>query len=233
MRSWASTRSSSASATRPPPTPPHPTPPRAAEQRRRGGSDRSPGLASDVSPTNVLGKADEIKQLLADHGLSCCAFAASCEASELDEVRLLAEGAAAVGCPLVRLGCRRYPADGSLDYNEMFDEAVAHYAAALEVTRSFGVKIIVEMHGGTLHPSASLAHRIVSNFSSDNIGVIYDPQNMVMDGFETTPLAIQLLGDYLAHVHIGAHEPIRGELNADGVRQWTFRRTSMCKSPQA
>ena len=56
--------------------------------------------------------------------------------------------------------------------NEMFDEAVAHYAAALEVTRSFGVKIIVEMHGGTLHPSASLAHRIVSNFSSDDIGVI-------------------------------------------------------------
>jgi hypothetical protein len=32
------------------------------------------------------------------------------------------------------------------------------------------------MHGGTIHPSASLAYRIVSNFAPEDIGVIYDPQ---------------------------------------------------------
>ena len=39
---------------------------------------------------------------------------------------------------------------------------------------------------------------------------------MVRDGFETIPLALQLLGDYVAHVHIGAHEPMRGELDENG-----------------
>lgn len=104
---------------------------------------------------------------------------------------------------------------------------MAQYAEAIEITRAHGVKVLVEMHGGTIHPSASLAHRLVSNFDSAHIGVIYDPQNMVRDGFETIPLAIDLLGDYLAHVHIGAHEPLRGELDESGQRQWVWRRTAM------
>ena len=54
-----------------------------------------------------------------------------------------------------------------------------------------------------------------------------DPQNMVRDGFETIPLALQLLGPYVAHCHIGAHEPTRGELDENGQRQWVWRRTGM------
>ena len=76
----------------------------------------------------------------------------------------------ASGCPAIRLGCRRYPADGSEDYWATFDGAVKQYAAALETTRALGLKVFVEMHGGTIHPSASLAHRIVSNFAPADIG---------------------------------------------------------------
>lgn len=50
---------------------------------------------------------------------------------------------------------------------------------------------------------------------------------MVRDGFETIPLALQLLGPYVAHVHIGAHEPYRGEADENGQRQWVWRRTGM------
>ena len=50
---------------------------------------------------------------------------------------------------------------------------------------------------------------------------------MVRDGFETIPLALQLLGPYVAHCHIGAHEPTRGELDENGQRQWVWRRTGM------
>lgn len=175
--------------------------------------------ADDITPDNVLSRADEIRSVVEEHGLVLSNFASnqSLDADgALDVVQKLAEGAAACGCPAIRLGCRGYPADGSEDYWDIFHGAVAQYAAAIEITRSYGLKIFLEMHGGTIHPSASLAHRIVSNFEPQDIGVIYDPQNMVRDGFETISLALQLLGDYVAHVHIGAHEPIRGELDENG-----------------
>jgi len=156
--------------------------------------------ANDITPDNISERAEEIKACVAEHGLLLSNFASnqSLDApGAMDVVRKLAEGAVACGCPAIRLGCRGYPADGSEDYWEIFEGAVKQYTEAIAITKAHGLKVFLEMHGGTIHPSASLAYRIVSNFSPEDIGVIYDPQNMVRDGFETIPLALQLLGPYV------------------------------------
>ena len=188
----------------------------------RAGEDPSPWgrHLTDVSPDNVLARADEIKSALAEHGLAIAGFASACDAADLEHARKLAEDAQAVGAPALRLGCRGY--NGTMNYHEIYAEAVDNYGKALEITRQYGVKVLVEMHGGTIHPSASLAHRIVSNFDAKDIGVIYDPQNMVKDGFETIQLAIELLGDHLAHCHVGAHKPAPGEADEKGTTQWAW-----------
>ncbi|MFC1718190.1 sugar phosphate isomerase/epimerase family protein [Candidatus Poribacteria bacterium] len=175
---------------------------------------------TDVSPDNILERADEIKSAVVEHELQFAGFASACSASDLEHVKLLCEGAQAVGCPAIRLSCPGY--NGTANYHELYEKAVANYKEALAVTRSYGVKILVEMHGGTIHPSASLAHRIVSNFDPADIGVIYDPQNMVIDGFETIQLALELLGDYLAHIHAGAHRPLPNEPNEKGIVTWSW-----------
>jgi len=175
---------------------------------------------TDLSPDNILERADEVKSMVKEYGLEIAAFASACDASDLDHARLLAEGAKAVGCPAIRLGCRGY--NGTVNYNELYDEAVRNYEKALEVTRDYGIKVLVETHGGTIHVSASLAHRILSNFDAKDIGVIYDPQNMVSDGYETTQLAIELLGDYLAHIHAGGHKPAPNPPNEKGVVTWSW-----------
>ncbi len=175
---------------------------------------------TDLSPDNILERADEVKSMAKEHGLKIAAFASACDSSDLDHARLLAESAKAVGCPAIRLGCRGY--NGSVNYNELYDEAVRNYEKALEVTREYGIKVLVETHGGTIHVSASLAHRILSNFDAKDIGVIYDPQNMVSDGYETTQLAIELLGDYLAHIHAGGHKPAPNPPNEKGVVTWSW-----------
>lgn len=175
---------------------------------------------TDVSPDNILERADEVKGALADHGLELAGFASACDASDLEHAKLLAEGAQAIGSPCIRLGCRGY--NKTVNYHELYAEAVENYGNALEVTRPYGVKVLVEMHGGTIHPSASLAHRIVSNFDAKDIGVIYDPQNMVVDGFETIQLATELLGDYLAHSHVGAHKPVPGDADETGTTTWSW-----------
>jgi sugar phosphate isomerase/epimerase len=168
---------------------------------------------TDLLPDNILERADEVKSVVKEHGLRIAGFASACNASDLDHAKLLAEGAQAAGSPAIRLGCRGY--NGTVNYYEIYDEAVENYGKALEITRPYGVKVLVEMHGGTIH-------RIVSNFDAKDIGVIYDPQNMVKDGFETIQLAMELLGDYLAHLHVGGHRPSPGEPDENGVVKWSW-----------
>ena len=55
------------------------------------------------------------------------------------------------------------------------DQSLPCRRQALEITKAHGLKVFLEMHGGTIHPSASLAYRIVSNFEPQDIGVICEP----------------------------------------------------------
>lgn len=175
---------------------------------------------TDLSPDNILARSEEVKSVVSEYGLRMSGFASACSSSDLEHIKLLAEGAQAVGCPAIRLSCRGY--NGTINYHEIYAEAVKNYGKALEITRPYGVKVLVEMHGGTIHPSASLAYRIVSNFDAKDIGVIYDPQNMVRDGFETIQLALELLGDHLAHIHVGGHKPVPKEPDEKGTVTWSW-----------
>jgi sugar phosphate isomerase/epimerase len=179
---------------------------------------------SDLTPENFAAKAPEIRQVLADHGLALAGIASAVSCTETEHLKLLVEGAVAAGAPFVRVGAAAgYKADGSQDYWQVYGETVAGFARTLELTRGTGVKIVLEIHGGTIHCSASLAHRVVSHFNPAEVGVIYDPQNMVKDGFETTALAVQLLGPYLAHCHVGAHRPLPPtEHDASGTAIWKW-----------
>ena len=80
---------------------------------------------TDVSPDNILERADEVKTAIAEHGLEIAGFASGCAAADLDHVKLLAEGARAVGCPAIRLSCPGY--NGTVNYHELYDEAVKKY----------------------------------------------------------------------------------------------------------
>lgn len=180
---------------------------------------------TDLSPENILSRAEEVKSVLSEYGLQIPVFASACSASDLEQARLLSEGAKAVGCPAIRLSCPGY--NGTVNYHKLYADAVEQYGKALELTRQYGIKVLVEMHGGTIHPSASLAYRIVSNFDAKDIGVIYDPQNMVKDGFETIQLAMELLGDYLTHIHAGGHKPTPGQPDEKGTTIWSWRGCSM------
>jgi len=94
---------------------------------------------------------------------------------------------------------------GSLDggsYAERFAAACTYLAEVEALARRYDVRALVEIHHGSICPSASLAHRLVSHYDPQAIGVIYDPGNMVYEGFEDYRIGVELLGAYLAHVHV-------------------------------
>jgi len=195
---------------------------RVTDQQRAQGFSEWGAHKNDLTPENFVANAGRMKKVAADHGLAIAGIASAATADDIEQVKLLAEGAAACGAPSFRVwGPRWY--DRATPYQVLFDEAVAAFDKALDAIKSYGVKIILEVHGNTIHVSASLAHRLVSHWSPDRICCIFDPQNMVSDGFETTEIAVELLGPYLGHVHAGGHKPVeKGRDEATGTVEWEW-----------
>ena len=183
---------------------------------------------NDVTPENLKEKAPELKKIMNDYGIQLAGLATGMTCDDLEQFKHTLEGAVAVGAPFIRLGATSSfdPNEGG-NYNRIYGETVAGYARCIELAKGTGIKLILEMHGWQIHPSASLALKIVSNFSSRDVGVIYDPQNMVRDGFETPAIMIPMLGEYIAHCHFGAHRPVPGELDENGTRQWKWEHCAM------
>jgi sugar phosphate isomerase/epimerase len=73
---------------------------------------------------------------------------------------------------------------------------------AQTLAKQYGVKAVIENHHRTIAPSAALAHRLVAAFDPEYVGVIHDAGNMVYEGFEEYRMGLELLGPYLAHVHL-------------------------------
>ncbi len=179
---------------------------------------------NDVTPENFKDKAPEIKKVLDDYGLQLAGLATNMDCTQVEVFKQVLDGAVVAGAPFIRLGAAKHIGAimDNFDYKEIYGETVAGYARCLELTKGTGVKIVTEMHGNTIHPSASLAYNILKNFSPNDVGVIYDPQNMVKDGYETPQIAVQVLGDYLAHCHFGAHRPEPGDKDEYGTVQWKW-----------
>jgi len=133
-------------------------------------------------------------------GLAVPALGTYVLAEDLEAVKRLMESARTIGCPMLRVGAPRY--DGSEDYNLVFERALRQFDEVERAARQYGVKATIEVHMNTLTPSPSLAHRLASHFDPRLVGVILDAGNMVYEGFENYAIAVDLLGPYLAHVHV-------------------------------
>jgi sugar phosphate isomerase/epimerase len=68
--------------------------------------------------------------------------------------------------------------------------------------RRTGVKILLELHWGTIMSSFTAAWLLLKDFDPGCIGVTLDPANMVVEGREDWEFGIQLMRDYIDNVHV-------------------------------
>ncbi len=121
------------------------------------------------------------------------------EAHQLEAIDQLMQGAKALGAPRIRVGTPSY--DRTRNYNELFAETSEHLKAIQDLAKQYNIAAAVETHHGNITASASLAHRLVSQFDPGYIGVLYDPGNMIHEGYENWRMGLELLGPYLHEVH--------------------------------
>lgn len=188
-------------------------PARKAEPPSFWGNNRS-----TVDQNTIVERAAEVRELTRGAGLAIPALASYLSLSDYDEAERTLQAAKTMGAPMVRLGPPRY--DRTRPYGELLAEGRAHLAYMARRAAAYGIKVLIEIHLGTIVPSAGLAYRLLEGADPEYAGAIYDPGNMVYEGREEWRMGMELLGPYLAHVHCKNALWRPSKEDADGVLHW-------------
>jgi sugar phosphate isomerase/epimerase len=145
-------------------------------------------------------EATRAKAVAVEAGLELVNLGTYIDVGDLGTVEAAMQFAQTCGSPQIRVSPGSL--DAGMSYEACFERARTFLSGTQDLGRQYNIKSLVEIHHKTITPSASLAHRLVSSFDPDFIGVIHDAGNMIHEGFENYRLGLELLGPYLAHVHI-------------------------------
>ena len=114
----------------------------------------------------------------------------------------------------------------SVDIDLTYRGAQRHRRAAA-ARPGLGIKLLYEIHVGTVAMSAGRAHALLDGLDPDAIGAIFDLPNMSRVALEDTRQSLELLGPHLAYCHIGGSRPVAGEADEHGQRQWSWEFCAM------
>ncbi|GAA4180054.1 sugar phosphate isomerase/epimerase family protein [Gryllotalpicola koreensis] len=168
--------------------------------------------------TGLEESVPEILRITREAGLDFSGVGGYAPASDHDDVERMLAATAALGAHRVRVTMPKLPVD---DYRAAFAATRADLEWAVERAAEHGVQVLVELHHRTITSSASAALRLIDGLDPVRIGVIHDIGNLIFEGHEDFDVAAQLLGEYLAHVHVKnvAWRP-SGETGPDGRTVW-------------
>lgn len=158
------------------------------------------GNRATLDIDTIADQAKSIRRVTDDLDLEVVGLGTYLGYKLLDDIERCMEAARIIGCGSIRVSTPSY--DGSVDYHDLYEEAIDGYAKVEELARKYKVRANIEIHSGNICCSASLAYRFVSNFDPDFVGVILDPGGMIIGGYENWQLGIEILGPYLSHVHV-------------------------------
>jgi len=168
--------------------------------------------------TSLIDDAPRIRRMTDDAGLEIPSLGTyvSCDEPELVEHAM--KGAKAMGVYSLRVRAPNY--DGSVPYLKLLDKTVSEYRDVEAIAKQHGVRALIEMHMNNVVPSASACDALVRHFDPRHIGIIHDAGNMVYEGFENYRLGFEILGPYLAHVHLKNAQWTQVGNRADGSVEW-------------
>ncbi len=140
----------------------------------------------------------------------------SCEEPELVEHAM--KGVKALGARGLRVRVPNY--DGVGPYLSLRNRAIGQYRDVEALAKQYGVKALIEMHMNNIVPSASACALFVQGFDPNHVGIIHDCGNMVYEGYEQYRLSLEILGPYLAHVHVKNARWEAEGTRTDGSIEW-------------
>jgi len=166
--------------------------------------------------TGLEDHLDAIHAVTVDAGLELSALGGYVTPAQRADVDRMLSATAVLGADQVRLlGMDTEPGQS---YREAFAAYREHWEWVADRARHYGVRALLELHHGSLTPSASSARRLLDGLDPAHVGVIHDIGNLVIEGWEAHGL--DLLGEYLAHVHVKNCAFHLAGVESDGTLRW-------------
>ncbi|WP_433754150.1 sugar phosphate isomerase/epimerase family protein [Paenibacillus amylolyticus] len=153
-----------------------------------------------VDPSRWQEQVPVFREAASGQGRKSIALVPYLNCGDLSATEQAFQAAAGLGVSMMRVGVPGY--DRKTHYPELYRKAVDYLTEVQDLAKQYNIKAIVETHHQTIAPTASLAYRLVQSLDPQHVGVLYDPGNMVHEGYENHRMGLELLGPYLAHVHV-------------------------------
>jgi sugar phosphate isomerase/epimerase len=167
--------------------------------------------------TGLESKLGEIARITAESGLAFSGIGGYAGSADHDNVERMLAATAELGAERVRVAM---PGPRLGAYHEHFASVRADLEWIAGRAATHGVQALIELHHGSITSSASAAFRLIDGLDPAQIGVIHDLGNLVIEGQEDHSAAFELLGPYLAHVHVKNVAWTRAAPADDGTVNW-------------
>ncbi len=177
------------------------------------------GNLSTWSLDEIEASVPEIARITGAAGLEFSGIGGYAKCFDHDSVERMLATTAALGARQVRV---TMPVLGTGNYRDLFHGAREDLEWIAVRAEHHGVKALVELHHRTITSSASAALRLVDGLDPERVGVIHDIGNTVIEGHEDYTAAFQMLGEYLAHIHVkNVGWAPTGQTDRHGAAVWT------------
>jgi sugar phosphate isomerase/epimerase len=167
--------------------------------------------------TGLEASLPEIARLTRDAGLEMSALGGYVPCFDHGNTERILAATAALGAGRVRV---MMPKLGTGTYRDLFEATRADMRWIAARAEHHGVTAVVELHHHTITASASSALRMVEGLDPRYVGVIHDVGNLIIEGHEDPLAGFEMLGDYLAHVHLKNVVWRPAGTRADGSTVW-------------
>ncbi len=180
---------------------------------------------------DAAGDAAEMSQRTRDAGLAVCGFINAGILWKFDEIRRWSEAAAAAGAPNLRVAHPWFAWNyqESLHQRESFQSLLDRSRKGLEklqdLSREYHLRYVLETHAGGVAASPWCVPVLLKDLDPATVGVIYDPANTCIEGFVRPAGAVNMMGPYMAYLHLKNLELVRHDPATPGLRpEWVPER---------
>ncbi len=159
---------------------------------------------NDIGVKNFAEKIPEIRKACDKYALEIPVLATYCMTFERELIAELAVNMELLGVRVFRVRPPWFLRPETLDpdFKELSRQTAKDMEFIVRLCEKHNLRACVETHMNSIAPSAALALKLVERFDPKYAGVIYDPGNTMQEGSENLRLSLQMLGSYLAHVHV-------------------------------
>lgn len=173
--------------------------------------------------TGLEESASQLAELPRQAGLSLSGLAPYVPLSDHQNAERVLRVASETGARRVRFTAPKASEDAPFD--TLFTKVRADLEVLQEIARPLGAQVVIQIHHGNIVSTASSARRLVDGLDPQVIAVMHDLGNTTIEGREgllTLKMGLEILGPYLAHVHIKNAIWQRVGEDADGTAQWKW-----------